>query len=101
MAKCGPNSELEPLAGPAAIAGIWSSDSKYVVYSEQDWDNPSNQDETEETTVKALHGFSVDSAEPRTAALQVDAVSPIVQFEPDGTRFLYPPSEMTANACVT
>jgi len=89
LAKCALQASLEQLAGPAAIAGSWSSNSRYVFYSEQDWDDPYEQDETMETTSKTLHGFAVESAERHTPLIQLDAVSPSVNFEPAGTRFLY------------
>ncbi|MEO8903954.1 MAG: hypothetical protein ABI627_20735 [Polyangiaceae bacterium] len=89
LVACGLKPKLEQLAGPAAIAGNWSSDSRYVVYSEEPWDSTYTQDETEEKSSKTLNGFRVQSAATHTPVFQATAASPAVSFEPGGSRFTY------------
>jgi hypothetical protein len=89
LAKCGPETELEPLAGPASIAGEWSPDSRFVVYFEQGEGDPDDESEDEEPSNETLNGFRVESATEHTAIFQAQALADSVSFEPGGTRILY------------
>ena len=83
LARCGTDSKLEALGGPAGSESSWSPNSAYVVYSDAEGDL------LEAPTPRKLSAFRVESSAQHTSLFEAVSADPAVNFEPKSTRFLY------------
>jgi hypothetical protein len=83
LLPCSLEGEPEELGEPAVAISGWSSDSRYVVYTDSVWEPG------EEPIGKRLSAFRVEHAADHVALMEVVAADPRVLFEPAGSRLLY------------